>query len=176
MTPTHEDLARDLAADLVLCEAAASGPWILHANGAVPPHLWVFAPRAEPFMLDTICSSCEHSRANLEMIVAARTGWPVAIRRALAAETEEKRIATILRIAERDYKARIADLEREIAALRQQVHGHADRIAAQSDLLSRRAEGPVHRAARNLLAVLRSPDPCAWPDAADELDRALKGS
>lgn len=38
-------------------------------------------------------------------------------------------------------KARVEELEAEVARLRKQVEGHADRIAAQSDLLSRRAEG-----------------------------------
>jgi peptidoglycan hydrolase CwlO-like protein len=37
-------------------------------------------------------------------------------------------------------RADLDDAEREIAELRQQIAGHCDRIAAQSELLSKRAE------------------------------------
>jgi cell division protein FtsB len=37
-------------------------------------------------------------------------------------------------------RARVAELEGENAALRTQVEGHCERIARQSDLLSKRAE------------------------------------
>ena len=82
--PMAEDMARDLEADLKLCEA-------------------------EPKGLDSL------QRWERELFCLARTGWPAAIRRALAAEAEVER-------------------------LRKQVEGHAERIAAQSELLSRRAE------------------------------------
>ena len=58
----------------------------------------------------------DRSDLDAEFWAIGDAAWPAAIRRALAAEAEVER-------------------------LRKQVEGHAERIAAQSELLSRRAEG-----------------------------------
>jgi hypothetical protein len=126
--PTAEDLVRDLAADLALCEAATRGPWDLldsrkerwhftAPNGHGPPEgtvQWqilggqpkgsgsrdygyaVMGGRHGPGVIKP-----EH--ADLLLAALSREGWPVAIRRAIAAE------------------ARVKELEAEVERLRAEV-------------------------------------------------------
>lgn len=60
-------------------------------------------------------ANCDNRSENLDFFVEARTRWPAAL-------------------------DEIERLREENAALRQQVVGHCERIAHQSELLSRRAE------------------------------------
>ena len=71
MTPTAEDLVRNLVADLAVCESAPPGPLYFE----------------EP-----------------------RSGWPAAIRRALAAEAERDQLRR--RVAELEVPASVADWRR----------------------------------------------------------------
>jgi len=87
VNPTPEDLARDLAADLVVSYPTPAQLW---EWGEAEDHDW---------------------------IKLARVGWGAAIRRAIAAESEVLRLQAIIR-------------------------GLTDRVAEQSELLSRRAERP----------------------------------
>lgn len=127
-TPTPEDLARDLAADLALCDAATPGPWEwrdgvhtadqrtsdaggIHTRTPRPTHLpdgrcvpndnvafpvgrvggdpyWVQrftrAVACRPAL--TLALDLYALDADKHFLTEARTGWPAAIRRALAAE------------------------------------------------------------------------------------------
>jgi len=124
MTPTPEDLARDLDADLALCDAATDGPWRYPMpGGSSVEHIGVWRGGVRPASkYRTVATtrlafkSSAQCKADGEMIAEARTGWPAAVRRALAAEAE-------------------------VLRLQQQLTAACDRIAAQSELLSRKSEG-----------------------------------
>ena len=89
---TEADLARDLAADLALCEAAPPGPWLdlfAGSNGLqryVAPAGWRGLP-----VLPVLYSYCP-PHAALDMACAAREGWPAAIRLALHWQAEAERL------------------------------------------------------------------------------------
>lgn len=103
MTPIEDDLRRDLAADLALCETATRPPWEVRPEGGwegdplVRPRC-IVRPRpdligrypahmhGEAFREDFVCPAHNMSVADLHAIAASRTAWPAAIRRALAAE------------------------------------------------------------------------------------------
>lgn len=87
--PTKEDLGRDLAADLALCEEATPGGWswqwqptgghrILwpHSNGNCVARVW-----------------CDVDAA---MVAASRLGWPAALRMLAAARAENDRLRRII--------------------------------------------------------------------------------
>jgi len=93
--------ARDLEADIAICEAATAGPWeaqISQSGSEVVTgddsstwvcQLWY---KDEDIM--------QNHKSNARFIAEAREGWPYAIQRALAAE------------------ARVAELERELKRLK----------------------------------------------------------
>jgi hypothetical protein len=85
MQPTPEDLARDLEADLALCEAASPGPWRAEVD-----HLghWRILWRHSGDHSSVMRRGKAFDEADAAFIAAARTGWPAAIRRARAAEAE----------------------------------------------------------------------------------------
>jgi hypothetical protein len=74
--------ARDLEADLKLCEAATPGPWKVEPKSNIGL-LTDYVGRVIGFM---------ETSEDREFSVAAREGWPYAIRRALAAEAELDRL------------------------------------------------------------------------------------
>lgn len=84
-----KDQARDLEADLALCEAATPGPWINLRDTSICTektdregwHDEIIRPRTpRPRM------------PNMVFIATAREGWPYAIRRALELEAEVDRL------------------------------------------------------------------------------------
>src|SRR5262245_7657798 len=98
LTPTNADRARDLAADLALCETATPGPWYTvelpwRAQGC---GTYVVAGNPDPHVGRPVLDSIEidewdaeeegpdysQSDSDLAFAAAARTGWPAAIRRA----------------------------------------------------------------------------------------------
>src|SRR5690349_1853630 len=96
--PTAEDLARDPAADLALCDAATPGPWLgeEHVHGGIHPERWLYV-MGGPGGRDAVCwvvrlphphedPLAEQPRRDRAMIAAARTALPAWIRRAAAAE------------------------------------------------------------------------------------------
>jgi hypothetical protein len=121
MTPTPEDLARDLAADLALCEGASPGPWFAY-DSRLHPHSFtaggVFLAGSPEGTLGAwqIVGGCPSdpreggevlggtwgegtsgpSLEDMAFVVTARQGWPAAIRRALAAEAEVVRLKRVL--------------------------------------------------------------------------------
>lgn len=127
-TPTPTDRERDLERDLATCEGTregvSPGPWresrvAAHdSEGEFCGHdLYILDAAGEE--IGGMCGYDDNA-----FVASAREGWPVAIRRALAAE------------------ARVAELEAELAECRRVCESlWAARCAAQSDLLSRRAEG-----------------------------------
>jgi hypothetical protein len=86
---TAEDLARDLAADLALCEAAPPGPWLDLFAGSTGQQRYV-APAGWREM-PVLYSYCP-PHAALSMACAAREGWPAAIRLALHWKAEAERL------------------------------------------------------------------------------------
>ncbi|CAM3745438.1 hypothetical protein COLU111180_06365 [Cohnella lubricantis] len=86
--------ARDLEADLAICEAATPGPWNKEGSevwrrgtgytDSEDGHKWI----------------CDAFKAeNAQLIAAAREGWPYAIRRAMEAEAEVDRLRNELQMA-----------------------------------------------------------------------------
>lgn len=124
------DSKRDLHADLAVCEAATAGPW------AVDKGLSVYHGESG----GTICDVGDpyprgknRPSENMRFIAEARTGWPHAIERALAAEAEnaelrrqlselcpvaEFDVATSLRVERAQAAEYIAELEAEVKRLR----------------------------------------------------------
>ena len=107
ITPTQDDLARDLRADLEVVEKAAPGPWnsALRIDGA-PDDAAVFIP-ARPkwggpsILVISPYSGLPRFRRNEDAraIGLMREAWPAAVRRALAAEAEVVRLRAALRLA-----------------------------------------------------------------------------
>jgi hypothetical protein len=84
--PTAADLARDLHADLRLCDGASPGPW---GQG----DLWLpWLRQAFALLLEQWPDSVADLERDFALIAAARDGWPAAIRRALAAEARAVRL------------------------------------------------------------------------------------
>lgn len=84
---------RDLCVDLAICDAATAGPW------AVDDNLSVYHEDSG----GTICDvgdpyprGLNKPSENMRFIAEARTGWPHAIERALAAEAEVERLRDAL--------------------------------------------------------------------------------
>ncbi len=94
--PTPDDLSRNLAADLALCEAATPGPWTC---GRVPhdeePDT-VIIGSAWRFWARVVGVPGDPAEPNADMIAAARAGWPAALRRALRVEALLRRILPCL--------------------------------------------------------------------------------
>lgn len=94
---------RNLAADLALCEAATPGPWSEHTNrhpeiGGQP---WGWLNAKGGAQIGTWSGSRNRNYdADNRFIVAAREGWPYAIRRAIEAEAEVARLRTALETAQ----------------------------------------------------------------------------
>ena len=94
-TPTPADLARDLAADLAVVEAAPPGPW--HHD---PQFLWATVttqPRGHGAIVargHTALVECRRyeERGTAAAIAVMREAWPAAIRRTIAAEAECERL------------------------------------------------------------------------------------
>ena len=84
MTTASKNQARDLEADLAICEAATPGPWLIdEANKGV-----MSIGDQEGFEITTDILRDEDA----VFIAEAREGWPYAIRRALEAEAEVDRL------------------------------------------------------------------------------------
>jgi hypothetical protein len=114
--PTDDDLVRDLRADLELCGKATPGPWrcrhpLNRSRVPAPAPSLVYGPG-----ISTPAHCYGDNFADGDFIAAARAGWPAAVRRAIAAEAEAARLRAL-------------------------AESLARRVAAQSELLSRRAEG-----------------------------------
>jgi hypothetical protein len=86
---------RDLTTDLAICEAATQGPWYAEAFGGV------YAGTREIFRReqgargygggDNSAHRASRIANNNTFAAEARTGWPHAIKRAMAAEAEVER-------------------------------------------------------------------------------------
>jgi hypothetical protein len=112
MSSTAVKVARDLDADLAICEAASPGKWLTHM---VPKpeeldaslyHYGVSSPDSLTVYALTGPYGHEQSLADAEFIADAREGWPYAIHRAQENERENDR------------------LREEIKSLREQINQH----------------------------------------------------
>lgn len=92
--PAAVGQARDLDADLAICEAATPGPLVICEKYIVQDRYdkddyrqAIFKPLHLPMI-----------SADMKFAAAAREGWPVAIRRALEAEAKIDRLENELRM------------------------------------------------------------------------------
>ncbi len=101
--PTEDDLARNLYQDLLLSLQASAIGW--EATRSTPADWSVWHVE-----LDGLCIASKRPAGNGEgfvglrevdakFIAEARQGWPAAIRRALAAEEEARRLRHILEMS-----------------------------------------------------------------------------
>ncbi len=101
MSTATKTQARDLEADLAICEAATAGPWTWQSWEHDRDRVLI---ETELFL---VADAMSISEEDAEFIAAAREGWPYAIRRALEAEAEADRLRNELQIyQERDRGAR----------------------------------------------------------------------
>lgn len=84
--PTEEQMARDLEADLALCEGATYGPWVAFTDDgpyAGEVHSIAGAGATTPVL---VTPEMDDRPDDIRFAAEAREGWPAAILRALAAE------------------------------------------------------------------------------------------
>lgn len=96
LQPTPEDLARDAAADMAVCEAATPGPWDDNGAdhwGAIP--VYTLATDVGYIMASSHFGQPEQARVDAAFIALARTAQPAWIRRAVAAEAEVARLKSL---------------------------------------------------------------------------------
>jgi hypothetical protein len=111
---------RDLEADLTICEAATPGPWIFNGNEIVASN-----DKRKGIAGALADEDCQ-------FIAEAREGWSYAIRRALAAEAEVKRLRE-----ERDFWVRkVTRLAREL----EQRENEIDRLRNELNILQEQLE------------------------------------
>jgi len=133
---------RDLEADLAICEAATPGPWYditdricsevtTNPNGG--PQHWIF----QLWFKDE--ENMQNYAANARFITEAREGWPYAIRRALGAEAEVKRLRE-----ERDFWARneysLGEKVTRLARELEQRENEIDRLRNELNILQEQLE------------------------------------
>jgi hypothetical protein len=92
--PTPEDLSRDLLRDLATCDAATLGPWRVYGQGEGGGYAVGYSCGGRPAYGCHIEDIAEE--ADARMVAEARTGWPAALRRLIAAEAENKRLRSEL--------------------------------------------------------------------------------
>lgn len=81
------EINRDLNADLAICSAATSGPWS-DTEGNLDINAIIAKGHGCP-----VCGDYGPERAeDATFIIEARTGWPIAIERAINAEAEVERL------------------------------------------------------------------------------------
>ncbi|WP_010494985.1 hypothetical protein [Paenibacillus elgii] len=114
------EIKRDLAADLRICDAATAGPW--RRSGDKWGDLVVYSPEMRGFHNNggEIAELDGDQMKNATFVAEARTGWPHAIKRALDAEAEAERLRSAID-----------------AALNRSQWGNVDTaLAAVNDILS----------------------------------------
>ncbi|MBR8661184.1 hypothetical protein [Brevibacillus sp. NL20B1] len=119
---------RDLHSDLAICNAATPGPWAAEKGYEQSERGNYVYSQAEG---SVVCAEqdgtdCVLTDADARFIAEARTGWPHAIERALAAEKEVARLTGLvgsLRVNDRDKTRKIAEVEADVERLRL-IFGH----------------------------------------------------
>lgn len=96
---------RDLEVDLAICEAATPGPWIAEGPNVICKDYTLFIGYDSRRQNDTL------------FVIAAREGWPYAIRRALEMEDKCRQLAFELEKAERE----IDRLQNELGIYQEQL-------------------------------------------------------
>ena len=91
--------ARDLEADLAICEAATPGPWEIWRCGCGHP-------ACNQYFINVTRSDGRLDPQDAKFIAEAREGWPYAIRRALEAEAEVDRLRNELNILQEQLEQR----------------------------------------------------------------------
>ena len=101
--------ARDLEADLAICEAATPGPWISNRDAKDERFkdelIWGFNGPGFGAIAEVFQNYPEHVQ-NERFIAEAREGWPYAIRRALGAEAEVDRLRDEIRMLQEQLEQR----------------------------------------------------------------------
>lgn len=100
--------ARDLEADLAICEAATPGPWEFGTNAhpelSGKPWGWIKSMGSRIAVWSG--SNNPNFYHDNRFMSAAREGWPYAIRRALEAEAEVDRLRNELNILQEQWEER----------------------------------------------------------------------
>lgn len=126
---------RDLHADLAICEAATVGPWIY---SDWPGSVNVVTP-SRRIITSVYGMDAHEANARGIFIAAARTGWPHAIERALAAEALVKSHGPDGRnYTNREYvetRERAAKAEAEVKQLREELE-HIRSLANEFDYMA----------------------------------------
>lgn len=103
--------ARDLEADLAICEAATPGPWRWKEGYGLERMKLVGEFEIMNFGVggtyDQV-AGMEPDEDDAQFIAEAREGWPYAIRRAMAAEAEVDRLRNELNILHEQLEQRCA--------------------------------------------------------------------
>lgn len=82
---------RDLDADLAICSAATSGPWRIKGVNIIDRRGYPVLrkePMGQAYGGGDATLHIERIDANAVFAIEARTGWPIAIERAINAEAE----------------------------------------------------------------------------------------
>jgi hypothetical protein len=126
-SPTHDDLMRSLLEDLALCQGADRPPWRASRGTTV---WYINGPEGTGTIAKVYGGKPRRDgEANAAFMAAARTICEAAIRRAVAAEP-------MVEFLRDEGQAR----GEEVARLKALTESLAARCAAQSELLSQRAE------------------------------------
>lgn len=90
---------RDLTADLTICNAATDGPWSVYIDGYSGMGGWTEDCNIAPDIARDV-----YEGGDATFIAEARTGWPHAIERAMAAEAEVERWYQLVRAYTSSYR------------------------------------------------------------------------
>ncbi|MFC5468440.1 hypothetical protein ACFPPD_06885 [Cohnella suwonensis] len=93
MSATAQATARDLDADLAICEAATPGPWIVAVSIHVVRDFW-----ENDGSRQVVFTAANDIEADARFTAEARQGWPYAIRRAQEAEERMDKLKEEIRI------------------------------------------------------------------------------
>lgn len=88
--PTVQDKNRDLGSDLTVCDAATDGPWVYMGDDKI------FDGEVRTCDKFILIADKSDRPDDMFFIAEAREGWPAAIRRAMEAEAEVKRLKLIV--------------------------------------------------------------------------------
>lgn len=119
---------RNLHADLEICEAATPGPWEVRDTDSDYLPVYVVAPDEEVVIGEITTYDAE---LDARFIAAARTGWPIAIRRALDAEERQHTLEAEVMANWRE----IAELKAEAAEFSRTAEDVMEEYKKLEDLL-----------------------------------------
>lgn len=146
------DSNRDLHADLAVCEAATAGPWA--ARAWTVPKDDQFSVESEPTGAELATFwqgsrypgsweiTAEEARSNAVFCAKARSGWPHAIERALAAEAENaelrRQLSELCPVADFDTLTSLRAEKAHMAECISELEAEVKRLRAALEAIKRR--------------------------------------